>query len=174
MATEQEIAEAERARLEHVLAEFGTEGERTEVLLSTWYDGTADLKLLARLAARAQRRARFHLPPRECYGESGGVGCKCLERALDTIPGPKHEILRVAGTLHWDPPARWALPEKSEDLSEVLVEDAGRTSKNDATPTGTPPSSEAAPEPERHRVIHRKKRWWDRTNEAPSFMDTTF
>jgi hypothetical protein len=84
MASEAEIRGAERARLEAVIGEFGTERERLEVLLDGvmrngisqgQYLGEeplghlpAGIGFLARLARRVERRARFGLPGVECGG----------------------------------------------------------------------------------------------------------
>jgi hypothetical protein len=86
MASEAEIRGAERARLEAVIGEFGTERERLEVLLDGvmrngisqgQYLGEeplghlpAGIGFLARLARRVERRARFGLPGVECGGGS--------------------------------------------------------------------------------------------------------
>jgi hypothetical protein len=124
MATEREIREAERARLEGIVAEHGSEREKFQLVLSgvmragvtlAQLEGTEPVgylppepELLARLARRAARRAKLGLPAVECGRDPPtSHGCSCLERALDESgDGGKRAVLKLAADFHWSPPRR--------------------------------------------------------------------
>jgi hypothetical protein len=119
MATEHEIREAERARLEGLVAEKGTEGEQAALLMSGVKRSGITLGRLAeaaesgqsigrlppepavldRLTRRIERRVRLKLPKAACAADQ--PYCDCLERALDQ-PGDdgKRAVLKLAAAFH--------------------------------------------------------------------------
>jgi hypothetical protein len=184
MASESEIRGAERARLEGIVAEFGTERERLEVLLDGvmrngftqgQYLGEeplgrlpAGIELLGRLARRVERRGRANLPAVECGGDPPTHGCRCLDRALDECDvGGRRAVLKMAAGFHWSPPPR--AREKAPAPQEVVTgpqETNGRV--EDPSPQPKPAPKAEPP----FRVVKHFPRWYD--PEPQSFRDMRF
>jgi hypothetical protein len=121
MATEREIREAERSRLEGLVAEHGTESEQAALLMSgirrsgitlvrlaeAAESGQSvgrvppDPEFLAKLTRRLERRRRLKLPKAQCAADPPSRYCDCLERALDQ-PGDdgKRAVLKLAAAFH--------------------------------------------------------------------------
>jgi hypothetical protein len=183
MATEAEIREAERARLEALVVEHGTESERTTLLFSGIMRASLTLKqlaaatesdeslgycppeskLLARVARRAERRARLRLPGAACAGTPSDNACDCLERSLDQ-PGEdgKRAILKLAATFHCRKTVEPLPPPE-------LGSQANAELKQLAAPGPPPKPTPQTPEPPLPR--RRVRRWYD---EQPSFRDMKF
>jgi hypothetical protein len=188
MPDESAIRAAERAKIEAIVAEHGTEREQFQLVLSgvmragvtlAQLEGTEpigylppDPELLARLTRRAERRAKFGLPAVECAGDPPTrYGCNCLERALDE-PGDegKCAVLKLAARLHWSPPPR---PEPATPKEEPTP-----SAQEPPTPALTPSEdvAEAAPDPPAQpeppaRVVRRRPKWFDQPSR---FEDMTF
>jgi hypothetical protein len=189
MATEHDVRAAEVARLEAIVAEHGSERERFRLLLSGvtrngitlgQFEGKERVgylppepELLARLARRAERRAKFGLPAVECGGEPPTRhGCNCLERALDEASASgKRAILKLAASLHWSPPPR---VEPVRQAEEALVPQEGAAGppagpESLEGPSADPSARPKAPEPP-PRVVHRRPKWFD----PPHFSEMKF
>jgi hypothetical protein len=169
MATERDIRAAERARLQSLVDEFGSEREQNHLVISSWRDGLPDPELLARLARRVQLRAKLGLPLAECGGSPETHSCSCLVRALDeSSTGSKRAVLRLAASLHWSPPPRRerVLPEAVTPPPREAV--AGPREANGRVEEPCPqPKSTPELEPP-FRIIHRTRKWFDDT-ESPVF-----
>jgi len=144
--TETEIRGAERARLEAIVAEHGTEGEQTQLLLSGMlrsgvtlgqYLGEEPLgrlapepELLARLARRVERREKAGLPAVACVHEPPNHACTCLEFSLDAAGGGgRRAILRRAAGFHWSPPPRTGRAKALTPVNSVVsAEEASEAS----------------------------------------------
>jgi hypothetical protein len=189
MATEAQIRGAERARLEQLFDEFGTEGERLQLRLSALmrngftvaqYLGEEPLghlapepELLARLARRVERREKAGLQAVACAGEPPTRACTCLEFALDAAGGgSRRAILRRAGSLHWSPPPRRERAEPVEASSpSPVAQEANEGAREAALPR--PPKPELIPAHEqRPRFYRRASKWYDPT--PNSFRDMRF
>jgi hypothetical protein len=169
MPTELDIRAAERARLQSLVDEFGSECEQTQLVISRWRDGVPDPELLARLARRVERREKAGLPAVACAHEPPTRACTCLEFALDAAGGgSRRAILRRAAGFHWAPPLRTerAEPESRPALEEVAEPRAtGRVE-------GPLPPLEPTPKPEPiFRVVKHLPRWYD---DDRRFSDMTF
>jgi hypothetical protein len=191
MATEHEIREAERTRLEGLVAEHGTESEQASLLFSgvtrsgitlarlaeAHAEGSVirlspEPELLAKLTRRIERRVRLKLPQVACAADppTPHGACSCLERALDESEGGKREVLRAAARFHWSPPPRPAPVRPAQVPQEALAEPQEATeSVEDLSP---PPPPTPTPEP-RVRVVHRTRKWFDEA-ERPRFSDMKF
>jgi len=119
MATERETRVAERARLEGLVDEHGTESEKASLLSGIVRSGITLTRLveaaeadeptigrlppepLARIARRVDRRTRLKLPQAKCAADPSAAFCTCLERALDQ-PGDegKRGVLKLAAAFH--------------------------------------------------------------------------
>jgi hypothetical protein len=187
MATEREIREAERARLEGIVAEHGTEAERFQLLLSgvkrngvtlEQFEGKPigylppEPELLATLARRVEHRAKFDLPPVECGGDPPTrYGCRCLERAIDEAgDGGKRAVLKLAASLHWRPPPR---AERARPTEQPTPRQDAEQETSEAAPD-PPPKPDPTPQPEPPvRVVKHFPRWYDDA-ERPRFSDMKF
>jgi hypothetical protein len=184
MASEAQIRGAERARLEQLVDEFGTEGERLQLRLSALmrngftvaqYVGEEPLghlapepELLARLARRVERREKAGLPAVACAGEPSTRACTCLEFALDAAGGgSRRAILRRAASLHWNPPPR---RERAEPVDDA--EQATQVAQAAPPPRRPKPKPTPAHEPP-FRVVKHFPRWYDDA-ENPRFSDMRF
>ncbi len=173
MSTEAEIRGAERARLEAIVREHGTEGEQFQLRLSGLmrngftlgqYLGeepvghlAPDPELLAQLARRAERRAKFGLPVIECAGDPPTYGCTCLIQALDESgASSKRAILKRARGFHWSPPPR--AREKTPVPQEAF---AGPEEANGRAEDPSPQPKPAPKVEPPFRVVHRTPKWYD-------------
>jgi len=190
MATEAEIREAERTRLEGLVDEHGTEREQALLLMSGIKRSgislarlaeaaesgdplgriSPDPDVLAKLARRVERRTRLKLPQAECAADPPTPYCDCLERAIDQ-PGDdgKRAVLELARAFHQrtktEPPA----PLPPELLAEP--EEAGGSAEDPLAPPE--PASKPEPKPETPvRVVRRRPKWYDPTPQ--SFRDMRF
>ena len=191
MASQGEIRAAERARLEGLVDEHGTESEQTSLLLSgvmragitltrlaEAYERaesirrlTPEPQLLAKLARRVERRKRLKLPQARCAADPPDAHCDCLERALDE-PGDdgKRAVLKLARAFHRrktvEPPRPTPIPQ------ELLAEpQEASESAEDPLPAAPEPRPEQKPEPP-VRVVRRSPKWYDPTPQ--SFRDMKF
>ena len=187
MATESDIRGAERARLEGLVREHGTERDQFELVFSgvmrggitqAQYEGLEpvgylppDPELLGRLAQRAERRMKSGLPARECVGDPQTSCCRCLERALDESGDDgRRAILRRARGFHWSPPPRRERVGSDEATSIPQEALAGPQEANGRVEEA--PQPKPTPEPEKpHRVVHRTPKWFDAERR---FSDTKF
>jgi hypothetical protein len=191
MATEAEIRGAERARLEAIVAEHGTEREQFELLLSgvmhngisvSQYAGDEPLghlppepAFLAQIARRVERRAKLGLPAVECGGDPPTrYGCRCLEQALDECEGGKRAVLAAAASLHWGPPPR-AEPAKPTE------QPAPRREAEQEPPAAEEPTEQILePKPRRAEprrapsYVWRSQRSLERGSEAVRFANQQF
>jgi hypothetical protein len=181
MATDLDIRDAERAQLEAVVAELGSEGEQVELMLSRILrNGTLEgvlslppdpgtLKLLAR---RAERRSRLGLPQAPCAGDPPTHSCECLIEALDQEgDGGKRHVLKAAAELHWAPPPRRerARPEPEEESQA----EAPPSRPKAQAPLRREPDEKF--DPATFRPVKRFPKWFDRDDEGPSgFASTRF
>jgi hypothetical protein len=188
MATEAEIREAERTRLEEVVAEHGTEAEIFSLLFSGLLRAGVSLQqlaaaaksgespgrfppdpeCLARLTHRIERRVRLKLPRAQCAADPPSPYCDCLERALDQ-PGDdgKRAVLKLAAAFHKrtrrEPIALPAAPDPQESPAAPQeptesVEDP--LPRPEPTPKAEPP------------IVHRTRKWFD--PEPSRFSDMKF
>lgn len=192
MATEAEIRGAERARLEAVVAEHGTEHERFELAFSglmragftlAQWEGLEPIgyhppepEVLARLARRVERRVRFGLPAVECGGDPPTHGCSCLERALDGSDGGKRGVLKSAAEFHWAPPPRREraepVPELAATPREAVAAPQEANGRVEAgIPTRVRDRDITASEPV-FRPVRRRPKWFD--PHPGSFRDMQF
>jgi hypothetical protein len=187
MASERDIQDAERAKLEAIVAEHGNKREQFELLLSVvrrngitlgQFEGTEppvgylppEPEFLTRLGRRVERRAKLGLPPVQCAGDPPTRhGCNCLERALDEPgDGGKRAVLKLAAALHWSPPRRTEAVRPAEEPTPRP--EAEQEPLAAPGPLPDPKPAEAAPPV---RVVHRVRRWYD-DSERPRFSDMKF
>ena len=189
MATEAEIRDAERTRLEAIVAEHGTDGERASLLFSGVLRSGVSLKQLAaareagesigrlppdpetlvQLSRRAERRVRLKLPQAECAADPPRRYCDCLELALDK-PGEdgKRAVLKLAAAFHKR--TQWTLtspPATPGSQDAPPAPDEANQTVEDAFPRPEPRPKSEPPV----RVIHRTPKWYD---DKPSFSDMKF
>jgi hypothetical protein len=173
MESDRDIQDAERAKLEAIIAEHGTDSEKFQFVLSgvmrngvtlAQLEGTEPVgylppepALLARLARRAERRAKLGLPAVPCAGDPPTLhGCDCLERALDEPrEGGKRAVLKLAAGFHWHPRSRPVQP------IERLVPDPPKAQNKEPAPQLPPKAKAPEPPP---RVVVRSRRC---TTKAP-------
>jgi hypothetical protein len=184
-ASDRDIQDAERAKLEAIVAEHATERERFQLLLSgvkqngvtlAQFEGTEPVgylqpepELLDRLARRVERRAKLGLPSVECAGDPPTRhGCRCLERALDQSEGSKRAVLKLAASFHWRPPQRGT---DSTRPAKAPTPDRPEAPETKATPTGPPPKPEPEPPPS---IVVRSRRWYDGDKGVSRFSETKF
>jgi hypothetical protein len=177
VATERDIRAAERARLQALVDELGSEAERNALLISAWRDGLPDGELLVRLARRAQLRAKLGLAADECGGDPPTHSCTCLVRALDeSSTGSKRAILSRARGFHWSPQPRRERVEPVPELAAAPREAvAAPTEANGRVQAGTPPHVRdrdiTASDPV-FRPVRRRPKWYD--PRPGSFRDMQF
>jgi hypothetical protein len=176
--------------LEAVVVEAGTERERLELVfsgamrrgftLAQWCgeeplgDVVPDPDLLARLARRVERRARFGLPAVVCGGDPPTHGCTCLELALDEAGrGGKRAVLRLARGFHWSPPARRErVP--SEEVTPAAQEASAEPQEATERVERQSPQPKPTPKPEApFRIVKHFPRWYDDA-ERPRFSYMRF
>jgi len=187
MPDDRAIRAAELAKLEAVVAQHGTDGERAQLLfsgitragitLTTLAEAAendqsigrhpAEPELLAKLTRRVERRTRLKLPQAECAAEPPTPYCDCLERALDQ-PGNDgvRAVRKLAAAFHQRPapiPTPAAPPAEPQEATE---------SAEDTSSKPEPPA-EPKPKPEPGRVVHRSRRWYD-DSERPRLSDMRF
>jgi len=179
MATEAEIRGAERARLEGIVAEHGTEREQFQLVLSgvmrsgitlAQYEGAEPVgylppepELLAMLARRVERRVRLKLPAAECAGEPPTPCCSCLQTALDEPgDGGKRHVLRRATALHWSPPPRPEPVRPAEEPTPVPQEALAESQEANESVEDPLPKPKPKPKSEPPvRVVKHFPRWND-------------
>jgi hypothetical protein len=131
-------------------------------------------ELLARIARRAERRAKLGLPTVVCAGEPPTrYGCSCLDQALDEPgEGGKRHVLTRAGALHWNPPPRSQPVRPAEELKPVPQEAFAEPQQATESVEDPSPQPEPTPTPEPPpRIVRHFKRWYD---DDRSFRDMTF
>ena len=187
MATEREIREAERSRLEGLVAEHGTEREQAALLMSGIRRSGITLvrlaeaaesgqsvgrvppepEFLAKLARRIERRVRLKLPRAQCAADPPSPYCDCLERALDEPgDGGKRVVLKLAAAFHkrTREPVRPAVAPDPQDAPSLPQEPTERLED-------PLPQPEPAPKAE-PRVVQRTRKWYD--PEPSRFSDMKF
>lgn len=196
MATERETRVAERARLEGLVDEHGTESEKASLLSGIVRSGITLTRLveaaeadeptigrlppepdeLARIARRVDRRTRLKLPQAKCAADPSAAFCTCLERALDQ-PGDegKRGVLKLAAAFH-KRKEDGALDTAPREVSAEPQEANGSAEDPSVTPE---PEPEPPPEPKPKtappaRVIHRSRRWYDEAEGRVPFDQMTF